>query len=133
MYGLSSTNLCVAFYILHTYCYQHMNFPTTFQHKKTQLIINSSTDIRFDLVIFYYFFTPQQIPIAFIILLLLQQTHPFFVLFFYSKEIYLLIPSLIYSVLNLIVFLSFLVTINPIACLLASLTHSKSNCLIPTR
>jgi hypothetical protein len=138
MYGLSSTTyaLQTAFYILHTYSYQHMNFPTTLQHKKTQLLINSSTDIRFDLVLFYYFFTPQQILIASIILLLLQQTHPFLVLFSYSKEIdpiYLLIPSLTFSVLDLIAFLSFLVTINPITYLLASLTHSRSDCLIPTR
>jgi hypothetical protein len=60
----------------------------------------------------------------------------FLVLFSYSKErdpIYLLIPSLTYSVLDLIAFLSFLITINPITSLLASLTHSRSDCLIPTR
>jgi hypothetical protein len=170
MSGLLSTTyaLQIAFYIPHTYSYQRMNFPTTLQHKKTQLIINSSNHIRSDLVFFNYFLTPQQIPIAFVILFLLQQTHPiscllfllkkdrsnllahsfllfcyscdrptqFLVLFSYSKEIYpiyLLIASLTYSVLDLIAFLSFLVTINPITCLLASLTRSRSDCLIPTR
>jgi len=60
----------------------------------------------------------------------------FLVLFSYSKKIdpiYLLIPSLTYLVLDLIVFLNFLVTINPITCLLASLTHNRSDYFIPTR
>jgi hypothetical protein len=36
MSGLLSTTyaLQIAFYIPHTYSYQHMNFPTTLQHKK---------------------------------------------------------------------------------------------------
>jgi hypothetical protein len=170
MSGLLSTTyaLQIAFYIPHTYSYQHMNFPTTLQHKKTQLIINSSNDIISDLVFFNYFLTPQQIPIASVILFLLQQTHPisclifllktnrsnllahsvllfcyscnrptqFLVLFSYSKEIdpiYLLIPSLTYSELDLIAFFSFLVTINLITCLLASLIGSRFDCFTPTR
>jgi hypothetical protein len=63
-----------------------MNFSTTLQHKKTQLIINSSTDIRSDLVLFNYFLTPQHIPIASVILLLLQQTHPISCLIFLLKR-----------------------------------------------
>jgi hypothetical protein len=47
---MSGYALQIAFYIPHTYSYQHMNFPTTLQHKKTQLIINSSNDIISDLV-----------------------------------------------------------------------------------
>ncbi len=60
----------------------------------------------------------------------------FLVLFSDSKEIdpiYLLIPSLTYSVLDLIAFFSFLVTINLITCLLASLIGSRFDCFIPTR
>ncbi len=40
--------LQIAFCIPFIYYYQHMSFPTTLQHKKTQLIINSSIDIRFN-------------------------------------------------------------------------------------
>jgi hypothetical protein len=62
---------------------------------------------------------------------------PNFLFYFsYSKEIdpiYLLIPSLTYSVLDLIAFFSFLVTINLITCLLASLIGSRFDCFIPTR
>jgi hypothetical protein len=78
--------LQTAFYIPHTYRYQHMNFPITLQNKKTQLIINTSTEIRSDLVLFNYFLTPQQIPIASIVLLLLQQTHPISCLIFLLKK-----------------------------------------------
>jgi hypothetical protein len=87
MSGLLSTThgLQIAFYVPHTYSYQHMNFPTTLQHKKTQLIINSSNDIISDLVFFNYFLTPQQIPIASVILFLLQQTHPISCLIFLLK------------------------------------------------
>ncbi len=91
MFGLSFTTyaLQIVFYISHTYYYQHMNFPNTLQHKNTQLNINSSTDIRSNLVLFNYFLTPQQIPIAFVILLLLQQTHPIscFISFLKKKQI----------------------------------------------
>jgi hypothetical protein len=88
MYGLLSTTyaLQIAFYIPHTYYYQHMNFPTTLRHKKTHMIINSSIDIRSDLVLFNYFLTPQQIPIAYVILLVLQQTHPISCLIFLFKR-----------------------------------------------
>ncbi len=50
MYVLSPTTcaLQIALYISHIYYYKHMSFPTTLQHKRTQLIINSSIDIRFD-------------------------------------------------------------------------------------
>ncbi len=44
--------------------------------QKKNLIINLSTDIRSDFVLFNYFLTLQQIPIAFVNFLLLQQTHP---------------------------------------------------------
>ncbi len=88
MFGLSSMiyALQIAFYISHTSWYQHMNFPTTLQDKKIQLIINSSINIRFNLVLFNYFFISQQIPIAFIILLLLQQTHLISYLIFLLKR-----------------------------------------------
>jgi len=45
----------------------------------------------------------------------------------------LFIPSFISSLSDLIIFLSFFVTIDPITCLLASLIHSRSNCFISTR
>jgi hypothetical protein len=87
MYALSPTTcaLQIAFHIPHTYYYQHMSFPTTLQHKKTQLIINSSIDIRFDwfsliifslhnrsqlLMLFYYFCNR---PTQFVFLFLLQR------------------------------------------------------------
>ncbi len=74
-----------------------MSFPTTLQHKKTELIINSFIDIKFDLVIFNYFLTPQQILIAFIILLILQQTHIIFSFIFLLKKRYsLLVHSFVY-------------------------------------
>jgi hypothetical protein len=88
-------------------------FPNYIATEKTQLIINSSTDIRSDLVLFNYFLISQQIPIASVILLLLQRTHPISCLIFLLKRdnpIYLLIPLLTYSMLDLIAFLSFLVT-----------------------
>jgi hypothetical protein len=50
VYMLSTTTcaLQIALYIPHTYYYHYMNFPGTLQHKKTELIINSSIDIKFD-------------------------------------------------------------------------------------
>jgi hypothetical protein len=88
MYGLLPTTcaLQTTFYIPHTYYYQHMSFPTTLQHKKTQFIINSSIHIRLDLVLFNYILTPQQIPITYVILLFLKQTHPISSLIFLLKR-----------------------------------------------
>jgi hypothetical protein len=105
--------------------------------KIKKLIINSSTDMRSDLVLFNYFLTLQQIPIASVIFLLLQQTHPIASLIFLLEKIdpivYLLILLFIYSLSDLIAFLSFLLAIDPITSLFTSLTHSRSDCLIPTR
>ncbi len=88
MFGLSFTTyaLQIAFYISHTYCYQHMNFPDTLQHKNTQLIINSSTDIRSDLVLFNYFLIPQQIPLLLLFCCSCNRPTQFFVLFFTKKK-----------------------------------------------
>ncbi len=124
-------------YIFHIvyYC-QRMNFPTTLQHKKTQLIINSIAEIRSGLVLFNYFSLHSRSPLLLIFYYSCNSPTQFLVLFSYSKDINpinLLIPSFTYSVLDLIAFFSFLVTINPITCLLASLTHRTSDCLIPTK
>jgi hypothetical protein len=126
--------LQTAFYIPLTYCYQHMNFPITLQNKKTQLIINTSTEIISDLVLFNYFLTPQQISIASVILLLLQQTHPISCLIFSLKRdrSNLLAHSFV-NLFSVGSFFSFLVIINPITYLLASLILSRFDCLIPTK
>ncbi len=87
VYALSPTTcaLQIALYIPHTYYYQHMSFPTTLQNKETQLIINSSIDIRFDwfLQLFFhsttnpnylcYFATFATYPPNFIFLFLLKR------------------------------------------------------------
>jgi hypothetical protein len=109
----------------------------TRKKRKKHLIINSSTDIKSDLVLFNYFLTLQQIPIASVIFLHLQQTHPIASLIFLlwrerDPIVYLLILLFTYSLSDLIAFLSFLLTIDPITSLFASLTHSRSDCLIPT-
>jgi len=122
MSGLLSTThaLQTAFDIPHTLLLPTYEFPDSIATQKTQLIINSFTEIRSDLVLFNYFLTPQQIPIAFVILLLLQQTHPIYCLIFLLKRDRS--NLLAHSFVNLLNVRS--------KCFF---THSTSDCLILTK
>jgi hypothetical protein len=108
MYALSPTTcaLQIALYIPHTYYYQHMSFPTILQHKKTQLIINSSINIRFDWFSLIIFSLHNRSWLLMLFCYFCNRPTQFSFLFFsYSKEIdpiYLFTPWFTYSLSDLI-------------------------------
>jgi len=106
LYMLSPTTcaLQIALYIPHTYYYQYMSFPATLQHKKTELIINSSIDIKFDWFSLIIFSLHDKSQLLMLFCYFCNRPTQFFLIFLIKKidPVYLLTPWFTYSLLDLI-------------------------------
>jgi hypothetical protein len=96
--------LQIAFYIPHIYCYQHMSFPTTLQHKQTQLMINSSIDIRFNWFSLIIFSLQNKSQLLMLFCYFCNKPTQKNLIFLLKKKdpVYLLIPWFTYSLSDLI-------------------------------